>query len=375
MTVKYTLSGGATKYAAYYPIEDNEIPLDLLLLKEINTNAFGNFIVGTFVLSITGNFEKIYSAGTSLASIYAEAGITNITGYAGYEDGILKETGEFSPGILSLDTFLYVQNDPSLVKLGVLHAGDDSFVGSVDAVTDSSETAIDYFDGFAGNDTFQANAGFKTSWDHFIGGDGTDTAVFRGPKINYEGGATSTGYDYRTGANDLSGIYIVDLTGLDSNVVLSGVERLQFTDLNLALDTDVANSAGGIYRLYKAALDRTPDLGGLGYWIAQADAGTKDAVRMATDFTYAEEFKMLYGVKTADNYMTGEDITALVTKIYENVLDRAPDAGGRDYYVSQITTKSKTVGQVLAEISDSGENRLAVADLIGTGIEYTPWVN
>ena len=115
-------------------------------------------------------------------------------------------------------------------------------------------------------------------------------------------------------------------------------------------------------------------LGGLGYWIAQADAGTKDAVRMATDFTYADEFKTLYGVQTADNYMTGEDITALVTKIYENVLDRAPDAGGRDYYSSQITTKLKTVGQVLAEISDSAENKLAVADLIGTGIEYTPWV-
>ena len=183
-----------------------------------------------------------------------------------------------------------------------------------------------------------------------------------------------TGYDYRTGALDLSGAYIVDLTGIDSNVVISGVERLQFTDLNVAFDTDAANSAGGIYRLYKAALDRTPDLGGLGYWIAQADAGKKDAVRMATDFTYADAFKTLYGVQTADNYMTGEDITALVTKIYENVLDRAPDAGGRDYYVGEITAKSKTVGQILAEISDSTENKLAVVELIATGIEYTLWV-
>ena len=57
------------------------------------------------------------------------------------------------------------------------------------------------------------------------------------------------------------------------------------------------------------------------------------------------------------------------------MLDRAPDAGGRDYYVGQITTKLKTVGQVLAEISDSTENKLAVVDLIGTGIEFTPWVD
>jgi hypothetical protein len=94
---------------------------------------------------------------------------------------------------------------------------------------------------------------------------------------------------------------------------------------------------------------------------------------MATDFTYADEFKTLYSVRTADNYMTGEDITALVTTIYENVLNRAPDAGGRDYYAGQITMQSKTVGRVLAEISDSAENYAQVAELIATGIPYTPW--
>jgi hypothetical protein len=196
--------------------------------------------------------------------------------------------------------------------------------------------------------------------DNFIGGVGIDTVIFSG---NISQHKISRKEDGST---------VVYKTNYD---LLSSIERLEFADLTLALDTDAANSAGGIYRLYKAALDRNPDLDGLGYWIAQADAGTKDAVRMATDFTYAPEFKTLYGVQTADNYMTGEDITALVTKIYENVLDRAPDAGGRDYYVGQITTKFKTVGQVLAEISDSTENKLAVADLIGTGIAYTPWVD
>jgi hypothetical protein len=200
----------------------------------------------------------------------------------------------------------------------------------------------------------------STANEGFSGDSGTNTVIFSSALTNYTLTETDTGW-------------LISST-TDGNDTISNVERLQFTDLNLALDTDAANSAGGIYRLYKAALDRTPDLGGLGYWIAQADAGKKDAVGMATDFTYADEFKTLFGVSTADNYMTGEDITALVTKIYENVLDRAPDAGGRDYYAGQITTKSKTVGQVLAEISDSTENKLAVADLIGTGIAYTPWV-
>ena len=218
---------------------------------------------------------------------------------------------------------------------------------------------------FTGTSTYDFNTllifSSSAANESFSGDSGANTLICRNSAANYTLTETDTGW-------------LISSTA-DGKDTLINVERLQFTDSNLALDTAASNSAGGIYRLYKAALDRNPDLGGLGYWIAQADAGTKDAVRMATDFTYADEFKTLYGVSTADNYMTGEDITALVTKIYENVLDRAPDAGGRDYYVGQITTKSKTVGQVLAEISDSAENKLAVADLIGTGIEYTPWID
>ena len=250
-------------------------------------------------------------------------------------------------------------------------SGDDVFIGS-DAVVEGGNFDEEII-ALAGNDNFTGNTGN----DYFDGGTGIDEAIFRGASGDYSITASSTISDLTesTGKTVLPGYLVTDSTASrDATDTLINVERLQFTDVTLAFDTDAANSAGGIYRLYKAALDRDPDLGGLGYWIAQADAGTKDSVRIATDFTYADEFKTLYGVQTTDNYMTGEDITALVTKIYENVLNRAPDAGGRDYYSGQITTKSKTVGQVLAEISDSAENKLAVADLIGTGIAYTPWV-
>ena len=220
-------------------------------------------------------------------------------------------------------------------------------------------------DSWYGND-FDNTFFISVGGDRYYGGNGIDTLNAYLTKENWIFSETSIGKS--------GDVVTINNFGLTS-ITLDSVERIQFADATLAFDTDAANSAGGIYRLYMAALDRTPDLSGLGYWIAQADAGTKDAVRMATDFTYATEFKTLYGVQTADNYITGEDITALVTKIYENVLDRAPDAGGRDYYVGQITAKSKTVGQVLAEISDSTENKLAVVELIATGIEYTPWVD
>jgi len=373
MAVVHKVFLDRTIYTGYYDISQNTIPLDLILLTSANSSTVGSFQLETTTFVVTGSFSKIYPSGTSMASIYADGSLTSISDTKEYINETLVQQTTYSSGV-SLYNLLYAQNELSLAGQQIVYEGDDVFTGSTSIPTTSTEN--DYFVGFTGDDTFYGNAGGATVWDSFLGGDGIDTAVYRGAKSNYTiSVATSSIWNHLTRNSDLSGYTVVDATSLDSQQQLVDVERLEFTDVNIALDADASNSAGGIYRLYKAALDRNPDLGGLGYWIAQADAGTKDAVRMATDFTYADEFKTLYGVQTADNYMTGEDITALVTKIYENVLDRAPDAGGRDYYVGQITAKSKTVGQVLAEISDSAENKLAVADLIGTGIEYTPWVD
>jgi hypothetical protein len=126
--------------------------------------------------------------------------------------------------------------------------------------------------------------------------------------------------------------------------------------------------------LYKATFNREPDHGGLGYWIAQADAGNKSAVQMAEDFTWSAEFQDLYDITTTDNYGTGTDVSDLVTGFYQNVLGRAPDQGGLDYYSGVIQTHEKTVGRVLAEISDSQENYDNTIDLIQNGIQYDLWV-
>lgn len=278
--------------------------------------------------SATGTVVETFDAATSTRLTFSDRTLT------------IDPTNSFSGG-----THYFVTLAAGTVKdaSGNLYAGTTAYdFNTIDVKTPSSGMISS-----AADETFSGDSGINT-------------VVFSSARSNYSLTQTTNGWLVSSTVN-----------GKDT---ISNIERLQFSDKNLALDLDAANSAGGIYRLYKAALDRTPDLGGLGYWIAQADVGTKDAVRMATDFTYAAEFKTLYGVHSADNYMTGDDITSLVTKIYENVLNRAPDTGGRDYYAGQITTKSKTVGQVLAEISDSAENKLAVIDLIGTGIEYLPWV-
>ena len=167
-------------------------------------------------------------------------------------------------------------------------------------------------------------------------------------------------------------VVLTDNSGSGGTDTLVGIERVTFSDKAIAFDTDGATSAGGIYRLYKATFNREPDSGGLGYWIAQADAGNKDAVRMAEDFVWSQEFQDLYDITTTDNYGTSTNVRTLVTGFYENVLGRTPDQGGLDYYTGVIGTKEKTVGRVLAEISDSQENYDGTIELIANGIVFEP---
>ena len=145
------------------------------------------------------------------------------------------------------------------------------------------------------------------------------------------------------------------------------------TSVSQAFDIESSNSAGGIYRTYKAAFNRTPNNHGLGYWIDRADNGAS-AVQMAEEFVWSAEFQTLYGVTTIDNYLVGNDIKAVVDLFYRNVLGRAPDQGGLDYYASTIEDQNKTGGQVLSEIADSAENRANLLPTIENGMSYDLWV-
>jgi hypothetical protein len=64
-----------------------------------------------------------------------------------------------------------------------------------------------------------------------------------------------------------------------------------------------------------------------------------------------------------------------ITAVYNNVLDRTPDAEGYAWWVDQLTNNpEKTRQKVLADFSESDENVATVASLIGSGIIYDPYV-
>ncbi|MHA4869734.1 DUF4214 domain-containing protein [Duganella sp. PWIR1] len=135
------------------------------------------------------------------------------------------------------------------------------------------------------------------------------------------------------------------------------LRRIQFADTSLALDLE---HSGKIYRLYQAAFDRKPDLAGLGYWLEVMD-GQVELETIAENFVASTEFQQLYGVNPSD--------TQFLTKLYNNVLHRAPDSAGLAYWLNAMQ-QGLSKARALIEFSESTENKTALAPAIENGIAY-----
>ncbi|TFW08297.1 DUF4214 domain-containing protein [Oxalobacteraceae bacterium OM1] len=164
--------------------------------------------------------------------------------------------------------------------------------------------------------------------------------------------------DY-TVANSGSGFTITDKSGT-VQALPSGIKRLQFSDYTLALDFD--GTAGQAYRLYQAAFNRKPDTAGLGYQILAMERHGTPHLQIAQNFIDSAEFASLYG--NLDN-------GGFVTRLYNNVLHRDPDAGGYAVQVNALNTWASRP-QLLVNFSESTENQQQVAGDIRNGILYIP---
>jgi predicted Zn-dependent protease len=111
-------------------------------------------------------------------------------------------------------------------------------------------------------------------------------------------------------------------------------------------------------RLYQAAFNRRPDDAGLALWSGQLHQGVAIS-QVAQGFVDSREFAEAYG---------GLDSSGFVTRLYSNVLHRAPDPAGQQGWLSALAGGASRV-QVLAGFADSNENRIATA-----GATHDAWV-
>jgi len=102
-----------------------------------------------------------------------------------------------------------------------------------------------------------------------------------------------------------------------------------------------------VFRLYRATLDRDPDTGGHLRWISQLDSGAQSLTQVAAGFADSREFANTYGRLNDSDF---------VTRLYRNVLERAPDAGGLAGWVDTLEAGGSRA-QVVVGFSESEEFR------------------
>ena len=100
-----------------------------------------------------------------------------------------------------------------------------------------------------------------------------------------------------------------------------------------------------VVRLYRATFLRTPDAAGLDYWAAKRRKLVK-LTTIADSFARSSEFVRRYGKLTDRQF---------VDQLYRNVLGRAGDKAGVDYWTGRLAAKAKTRGHVVASMSESRE--------------------
>lgn len=124
-----------------------------------------------------------------------------------------------------------------------------------------------------------------------------------------------------------------------------------------AMTASLANSAEAsmlvepVNRLYAAYFERSPDAGGLQFWVGRLRGGAGLGAVSAA-FASSAEFVGTYG-SLSDQ--------AFVDLVYRNVLGRNADAGGLAYWTGQLAARRLDRGGVMIGFSESAEYKSATA--------------
>ena len=320
----------------------------------------------TYTFLAAGTFT-VTAAITTIAAIKG-----SVTGIKYFLNGALIDSISYGTGLDdSMFGVTYVANptqaqvvaqraQASLQFNNVLSLvdGGASFIGS-----SASNGGNDQAQGGAGNDTFIGYAGN----DYFDGKGGVNTAIYRGAFNDYviTSGTTTDRVD-PTGLNQVAAITVMDtVANRDGTDTLVNIQRLQFSDANLALDVGPTQKAGSVYMLYQATFNRTPDAAGLGYWIAQLDKGKDITSDVANFFVNSPEFQAKYGANSSN--------ASYVDNLYQNVLHRAGDTGGIAFWNQQLDNHLMSKAAVLENFATLPEGAGLVGTAIAHGINYQPY--
>ena len=225
----------------------------------------------------------------------------------------------------------------------------------------------DALNGGVGNDVLRGGA----HTDNLTGGPGSDM-LFATTTYGEMGEGDFARYDGDSDSYTIIGgrDYAIVIAENGDRDKLFGFDFLRFDDGVIALpDGSALDGAGDpsdfvvaerVSLLYEAALNRNGaiDLPGLNFYIGVTEANTLSDEFLADDLMRSPEFTQNFGD------VNGMSNTEFLTVVCTNILDRAPDGPGLDFYRDLLDDGVITRALALADIAISPENTQGSVEIL-----------
>jgi len=114
-----------------------------------------------------------------------------------------------------------------------------------------------------------------------------------------------------------------------------------------AATAGLAQDHADVFRLYRAFFDRKPEVKGAKYWVEQYNECTS-LLDITSFFGNSTEFANTYGTLSDRDY---------ITVVYANVLDRAPDDKGYQYWLGLLSNGTLNRAELMLYFSLGDEFR------------------
>ncbi|MGM0988219.1 MAG: nidogen-like domain-containing protein [Pseudomonadota bacterium] len=204
-------------------------------------------------------------------------------------------------------------------------SGNDTLFGAPGDDTMAGGLGDDILHGQSGNDILIGGPGDN----RLLGGNGEDTALYAGIRNTLNiSRSEAEGFEY-------------EVLGDDFRDLLNNIEFIGFDDGRMSTDyaVEVRDNQEEFARFYNALFERLPDIDGLTYWVNDLVNGNS-IQNAAQAFTESDEFQRLYGDDVAER--------DFVELLYQNILERAPDQAGYDYWLDEISATGNRGGMIVS---------------------------
>ncbi|MGE4079740.1 MAG: M10 family metallopeptidase C-terminal domain-containing protein [Reyranella sp.] len=179
---------------------------------------------------------------------------------------------------------------------------------------------------------------------------------------------TGGGDDVSVGA-EASVSFIATESGAYIAEVASFLDLLTGTYVVRLVEHTVIDDA--ITSLYAAYCDRAPEAEGAAYWLDRLEDGMT-LVDIARSFSVQPESGAVYDFLADPDVGDSAAIAGFLEAVYGNLFGRAPDLGGKAYWLEQLRSGTTDVATVLLDILSGAQpnDSLVVANKVAVGNYY-----